>query len=698
MALYKRQISKVFLTHEECRETICFICWKKSKAMFPIQNTLKEKLENLLCCELHTYLSDNRLPKVLCTSCRRNVYRQISDKEIDESKKITLPTFAKFFSKSLITRSHSSKSKCDCYLCELSRESPIGKVSKKKSINITSIPKCVKCFATVKKGFPHKCVRTSQVLNLKSEISSLPMKQQEHLISTVVSDLKKINIVENNCSTNNELKLSQPLGKPIRIVVNPEQHKEFRISADDMCKIKNKYNFSTNTALNLAGDLRIAANTRQIIETKLESKLKRKKESVKNFFGTKTFDVIKKSKKKADVEIQQKTVIYCTDLEGLILHVNQQRSNKKNEYHLKFGIDGGRNFLEVCLSVQSLNVNNFIKSDEEGVTKQKRQKYIEGIGVKEFKDGGVKKLFILAACQYTQECNENVIDLWKSLRINDYLGNEYSGTVATDLKLANILLGIQPHSSCHPCTWCYIHKDDLQNCCSEHRTIGNISDYYKAWCKDGSNLKNAKNFKNCTKIPIITGDKNKKVLEIIPPPELHLLIGIVNHVVKHMEAEFQDCIAKWTKLCNVEKQFTNGGHGYNGNSCNMLLKKVDLLRSMCPILGLKYIDVLQTFKIVVNDCFSFHLKSTFKESINNFKSSYLTCGLSVTPKVHAVFYHVAEFCDMRGTGLGFWGEQAMESVHCDFMKLWSRYSVAEDHPDYHKKLLSALIEYNSYHV
>lgn len=73
-------------------------------------------------------------------------------------------------------------------------------------------------------------------------------------------------------------------------------------------------------------------------------------------------------------------------------------------------------------------------------------------------------------------------------------------------------------------------------------------------------------------------------------------------------------------------------------------------------------------------------------------------GIEVTPKVHAVFFHVKEFCEKNGLGLGFFSEQAMESVHFDFKSTWEINKVTIDHPDYPKKLLRAVCQYNSLHI
>ena len=55
--------------------------------------------------------------------------------------------------------------------------------------------------------------------------------------------------------------------------------------------------------------------------------------------------------------------------------------------------------------------------------------------------------------------------LWSLLGIN-----EFKGTVATDLKLANMLTGIMSHASSFPCTWCTALKDKL-NVCGVYRTL-----------------------------------------------------------------------------------------------------------------------------------------------------------------------------------------------------------------------------------
>ena len=54
---------------------------------------------------------------------------------------------------------------------------------------------------------------------------------------------------------------------------------------------------------------------------------------------------------------------------------------------------------------------------------------------------------------------------------------------------------------------------------------------------------------------------------------------------------------------------------------------------------------------------------------------FINLGISITPKVHAVMFHIANFCAITGRGLGPWHEQSGESVHHDFKGTWKRFIV-----------------------
>lgn len=188
-----------------------------------------------------------------------------------------------------------------------------------------------------------------------------------------------------------------------------------------------------------------------------------------------------------------------------------------------------------------------IQSVHNGAKDNVRQRYTDGVAAKKFRDTGVKKLFLLGLVPSAQEHYENVSKLWLLLKIN-----QLNCTVATDLKLANILTGIMTHSSNHPCTYCNAVKGNLDQM-GEYRTIGNCMINYEDWQKEGGKKNCAKIYENCINPPLFVGDEDDKIIDFVPPPELHLFIGIVNTVYDHMIVEFEDDAKKWAQMCHVQR-------------------------------------------------------------------------------------------------------------------------------------------------
>ena len=92
------------------------------------------------------------------------------------------------------------------------------------------------------------------------------------------------------------------------------------------------------------------------------------------------------------------------------------------------------------------------------------------------------------------------------------------------------------------------------------------------------------------------------------------------------------------------------------------------------------------------------LNTAYVQHIKDFNNSYLQLPVSVTPKAHAVFYHVPELIALKGTALGIFSEQSTEALHSIFSAQWGRYKRNPDHPDYGGQLLKCVIDYNSKHL
>ena len=128
----------------------------------------------------------------------------------------------------------------------------------------------------------------------------------------------------------------------------------------------------------------------------------------------------------------------------------------------------------------------------------------------------------------------------------------------------------------------------------------------------------------------------------------------------------------------------------------------DLEKSQKLALVLK---TLQQLDEVRQGCFGQSLDSDFETQIRVLGEQWLKLGMSVTPKAHALFAHVAQFLHFKNPqdgpkrGLGYWSEQAGESVHHDFEVFWERgYKRQIDSPDYMQQSLKCISTYAARHV
>lgn len=677
------------ITHNENRIKICLFCLKKKKPMHKIEGTLQKNIEAIINYDK----TDDRLPAAVCVACKIIVYRSLKLEK--EEIKITLPDYSKFQSLRKNTRSENSKL-CSCNLCELVRNPGSFNFVKKQSVSqeVKELKNnCKRCNLEISWGKPHFCTtKTSNTYqDLKEHFNSaLSPKQKEHLVCDLIKNINAEKVEnENKKSCKKSLSLSQEHGKPLTILLGSKEVnsnlKRKQISINEISKISSNYNLSTNTVKGIASSLRVATQDRKLFESNLKVKFRELNHSLDSFFSYDQFQITKSCKNEQTTTLQ--TFVYCNNVKGLIEHVINKRSLNEVQLDLKFGIDGGGGFLKVCVSIQCFE--HELDSAQRNI---KRQRYQEGLSAKKFKDSGVKKILLIGLVPQMQENYDNIVKLWSLLKINDL-----KGTIATDLKLANILTGIMSHASSFPCTWCIAPKNQLDSS-GIYRTIGSCLKNNAAWEKIGGSKCNAKMYKSTVHPPIFTGQDETLILDIIPPPELHLLLGAVNTIYKSMLTECETDSLAWAKKCNVNREFVHGSPAFVGNACKKLLEKVDVLRSLSCINCVKYVQCFKDLQIVVDSFFSINLKSNNTKSIDDFRKSYCNLNIPITPKIHAIFFHVSDFCTKTGRGLGYFSEQSVESVHADFKSTWNKYKVSDSHPEFSIKLLRAVQEYNAKHV
>lgn len=493
-------------SHENCRLLVCLLCFGKTKTMRSITPAMQTTIENHF---LNGYNTDDiRLPTVLCNTCRLVVAEY---EKGDFSRTINLFDYTMLHQlPPIATRSNPD---CTCMLCDIASkggwtQSKVGRPPaniNRQSMN-TAIKVCGKCLTELAKGKVHHCSDGTKLDNLKLLTSD---KMSEQLASAVL--LKKQ--ASTATTSSNVLNLATSTGRPIRVEVSPPSPSTSSkiLTTNDLSNIQVSMNLSTNATLKLSGLLRNSTNNRKCIEPDSKAKLAQINHSLDLFFGVTSMEFVTLDGNKAVCQQSEKVVIYCTDLDGLVSRIIEKRGYEfESDLIYKIGVDGGGGFFKLCLTISD--------ADDEETLRNKH------------KDTGVKRIFIIGMVPNIQENYSNVLKMWAQLQLigPQACSSMSSKVIATDLKLANILLGLMAHGSAHPCTWCDQHSSCLK-CKGNLRTLGSITAMFWKWREEtDGNPRQAKHFDNVVHLPILKGKPTDLVIDLLPPPELHLLLGPVN--------------------------------------------------------------------------------------------------------------------------------------------------------------------------
>jgi hypothetical protein len=315
-------------------------------------------------------------------------------------------------------------------------------------------------------------------------------------------------------------------------------------------------------------------------------------------------------------------------------------------------------------------------------------------------------LLIISIAPDVPETHGNLKTILNMLGINQ-LGLMH--TYAVDLKLANILGGIQAHGSSYPCIWCEAPKIDFSDENKSHtyalRSFGSIRRNYDNYQKALS-LNTKKTFPNqykcCSHEPLLSGSDQDILINTLPPPELHLLLRITNRLLKALQESDANSAKQWLDQIGIQVPKLHSGE-LNGNMCRALLRKtqvlVEIFASNNQMHLLIYVKAFEAFNAVVHDCFGDTLYPSFKESIHDFSTAFHKLNIPTTTAVHVLQVHVPQFCDFTNESLGIFSEQASEAVHSDCCQLWYQCGkVSRNHKNYGPNLLSTVIRYNGRHI
>ena len=96
--------------------------------------------------------------------------------------------------------------------------------------------------------------------------------------------------------------------------------------------------------------------------------------------------------------------------------------------------------------------------------------------------------------------------------------------VCCDLKLQNVIAGINAHGATYPCAYCNGKKNDYSD--AKPRTFGEIRKLAREFAAANPKDQVPKDFFNCTNEPILDFDDDVEIINVLVPAELHLCIGI----------------------------------------------------------------------------------------------------------------------------------------------------------------------------
>ena len=622
--------------HEKCRKKVCAVCYRKSSRNLSSREASIIK-DNVIS---NFDLLNPDFPSGVCNGCHLLLSKKAKGDDV------IFPLPEDYDPHRAMNR--RSVDTCECRICS------VAKMDKQEALKLKRKPGrppaqdekgtievykiCGNCYSKIYRGCNHSAKmcssRRSKVYNAEKLLDSPTTK--ERVASRIFDDSPSTSL--------------STLGNAKKTVLTPTRKSGDdvpMVGSEELLHIQQRLNLSTRQMNKLSHDLKEASP--KIIEKGAKQSLYEKNHSLDEFFDLRLLEYTETSSMSG--KLKQEWTVICRDLESFIDFVIQERGLQSDSVLIKIGIDGGGGFLKCCLSIFDPVMDGQSRKND-----------------RDFKNSGVKKCFIIGIVPNIPETYFNLKRLWLNVGASDL---DRPFTIASDLKLCNILLGLMSHSSLHPCCWCDIEKKEM-HAKGTQRTMGSLKNLFWSYFDDGAEKQKAKLYGNVVHLPLFSNvPDDTPVLCVVPPPELHLMTGPVNTMFRALKEAWPQA-DEWLHCCSIYRESLYGG-SFTGNSSRKLLKSTQVLEDISPQNCVIFVKAFEDFNKVVESCFSHQLLPDFLDRIDEFRESYLRLHIPVTPKVHAVLFHFAEFCAMKNQGLGPWSEQTSESVHHDFATIWENY-------------------------
>ena len=262
----------------------------------------------------------------------------------------------------------------------------------------------------------------------------------------------------------------------------------------------------------------------------------------------------------------------------------------------------------------------------------------------------------------------------------------------------------------YPCAYgkCKKPTKDIGWIKGDDRTIEVNSEDNDKWKNDDCSKRSLlKNYHNVEYPPLLmfkNSKKNKKIINLYPPPPLHLerieaLNKFYGELSKLMDLKF------FEKEIGIKRSEYHGGQ-FEGNECKKIMNNLTKLEShlkddheeLLPFVETMWFNHLLD-ELVNKDS----LEEEVFEVIKSFENAYMCLkekfNISITNKVHIIIDHLSDYLKENKTTLRSTTDQTIESTHSKLDKFLRRHGYFRKDPDSStsgKKLLDGICAWNAY--
>lgn len=580
--------------------------------------------------------------------------------------------------------------------------------------------RCQSCFAEVEPCEKHTCGSTA--CNVLEMLATTSRDVRRQIAATLLRDEAEAEDAMILSTGQRQIRLPNPggAGPPITVTYGApkkSQPKPRIISGQEILDLQNKLDASNTAMLEKIIPTVRKALGKKSVEAGVKTLMKQRSDMLMNLYTAVNEKFVTKTDGRGNpVEVQERPFVYA-NLPSLIQFINKKRGNNPQHVLNKVMVDSGRGFLKVCISVIPFNLprpcnnkrdmigvedledledSDDSDSSEDKHTEKPQCKGDQSLG----KVTGVNRLILVAIVPDVPEHRHNLGVIF------DAIGLDGSNiTFVADMKVLSPVLGLQGFTAATPCLWCDAERDHLDTI-GNPRTFGSLRANHAAFMRAGGRKETAKKFQNSLNPPMLTAcDDDKPVIDVIPVPPLHNMIGDVNILYRALGKTWgEENILMWAQAIGVGKEAYHGQE-FAGNACRKLLrnKSLQVLREMAN--GnqkvLAFADTFASLNDIVHECFGMHYDSQVNHwsLIDKFRRQYITLDAPITPKIHATFFHILEFMERKNDNLGLYTEQAGETVHYKWTKTWERFArKLMRHGDYLMNLKQAVSDFSGKHL